>query len=256
MKKRKGNSVLLDFNDFEITKRELLASISILAVMILIGVLISGKISDSQMDINEKYNKAAKIETQELFEYGMRTDIGNAFVHGDLTAVDTVTYPEIGGEYMYVEKVEENYNEHTRQVEHHRTVNGKTETYYTTETYWSWDYAGSEELLCKKIAFLGVIFDVNKIDIPSYDYITTIQESGHVRYKYYGVDTQFTGTIFTELRNRTILDKTPFYENQTIDETVDYLESDASLFMFWFFWIIIMAGCLFGFVYADNRWLD
>ena len=106
---RKG----FDFGDFEITKREILASISIIAVMILIGILISGKISECQMDKNEKYNKAVKIESQEMFRYGMDTNVGNAFVYGDLKAVDTVTYPEIGGEYMYVEKVKERYTMHT-----------------------------------------------------------------------------------------------------------------------------------------------
>ena len=68
-----------NFGDFEITKREILASVSIIAVLLLIGFIISGKISDHLMDKNEKYNKAVKIEDQELFEYGMRTDIGNAF---------------------------------------------------------------------------------------------------------------------------------------------------------------------------------
>ena len=48
---RKG----FDFGDFEITKREILASISIIAVMILIGILISSKISEYQMDKNEIY---------------------------------------------------------------------------------------------------------------------------------------------------------------------------------------------------------
>lgn len=42
---RKG----FDFGDFEITKREILASISIIAVMILFGILISSKISEHQM---------------------------------------------------------------------------------------------------------------------------------------------------------------------------------------------------------------
>lgn len=42
---RKG----FDFSDFEITKREILASISIIAVMILFGILISSKISEHQM---------------------------------------------------------------------------------------------------------------------------------------------------------------------------------------------------------------
>ena len=35
-----------DFENFEITEREILASISIIAVMILVGILISGKISE------------------------------------------------------------------------------------------------------------------------------------------------------------------------------------------------------------------
>ncbi len=80
-----------DFGDFEITKREILASISIIAIMLCVGVLIAGKISDYELDQNEKYNKAIKIENKELFEYGMRTNVGNAFVYGNLKAVDTVT---------------------------------------------------------------------------------------------------------------------------------------------------------------------
>ena len=82
----------------EITKREVLASVSIVAAMLLIGLLISGKIQNSIMDDNERYNKAVKIENEELFQYGIDTNVGDAFVYGDLEAVDTVTYPEIGGE--------------------------------------------------------------------------------------------------------------------------------------------------------------
>lgn len=82
-----------DFGDFEITKREILASISIIAVMLLIGFTISGRISNYILDRNEKYNKAIKIESSDLFEYGMRTNVGYAFVYGDLKAVDTVSYP-------------------------------------------------------------------------------------------------------------------------------------------------------------------
>jgi hypothetical protein len=33
-----------------------------------------------------------------------------------LEAAEPVTYPEIGGEYLYVEKVEEHYTMHTRTV--------------------------------------------------------------------------------------------------------------------------------------------
>lgn len=249
---RKG----FDFGDFEITKREILASISIIAVMILFGILISSKISECQMDKNEIYNKAVKIESQEMFQYGMDTNVGNAFVYGDLKAVDTVTYPEIGGEYMYVEKIKKQYTMHTRQVAHTRTVNGKSQTYYTTETYWTWDKVGSEDIKCKEILFCGVIFTSNKIDLPGTDYIDTIKESSHVRYKYYGVDTEYKGTIFTDLRDKTISDNTSFYNNLTIDETIERLESDFPIIIFWIFWVILIGGMVFGFYYLDNRWLD
>ena len=245
---RKG----LDFGDFEITKREILASISIIAVMILIGILISSKISEYQMDKNEKYNKAVKIESQEMFQYGMDTNVGNAFVYGDLKAVDTVTYPEISGEYMYVEKVKERYTRHTRQVRH---SNGKT-TWYTTETYWTWDRVGSEDIKCKQISFCDIVFPSNKIEMPGTDYIDTIKESSHVRYKYYGVRTKYTGTIFTDLRDKTISDNSNFYNNSTIDETIEYLESSVGTVIFWIFWVILIGLAVFGFYYLDNRWLD
>lgn len=245
-----------DFGDFEITKREILASISIIAVMLLIGVLISGKISEHQLDANEVYNKAVKIDNTDLFRYGMDTNVGNAFVYGDLGAVDTVTYPEVGGEYMYIKKVKERYTQHTRQVAHTRTVNGKSQTYYTTETYWTWDRVGSEDKKCQEISFCGIAFSSNKIDLPSTDYIDTIKESSHIRYKYYGIGTKYTGTIFTDLRNQTISENTKFYVDKNIEETVEHLESGGGVIIFWIFWIVLIGGCVFGFYYLDNKWLE
>lgn len=249
---RKG----FDFGDFEITKREILASISIIAVMILFGILISSKISEHQMDKNEIYNKAVKIDSQEMFQYGMDTNIGNAFVYGELKAIDTVTYPEIGGKYMYVKKVKEKYTMHTRQVAHTRTVNGKTETYYTTEEYWTWDKVNSSTIKCKRISFCGIEFPGNKIVLPTARYISTIRKSLHIRYKYYGVSDKYKGTIFANLRNKTIQNNTKFYNNRTIDETVDYLESDIGSAIFWIVWIILICVVVFVFYYLDNEWLD
>lgn len=53
------------------------------------------------MDRNEVYNKAVKIDSQETFSYGMRTNVGNAFVYGTLEALDPVSYPEIDGYLEY-----------------------------------------------------------------------------------------------------------------------------------------------------------
>ena len=239
--------------DFEITKREVLASISIVAVLLLIGALISGKIEESQTDKNAVYNKAITIDSKDLFEYGMRTNIGNAFVYGDLVAVDPVTYPEIGGSYMYVKKIKEEYTIHTRTV---TTRDSKGRTHTHTETYWTWDEVSREHIQCNEVSFCGVIFDSEKIEMPDTNYITTIKESSHVRYKYYGTEISHTGTIFTTLKDKTISDNTAFYENKNIEETVETLESDIGLFLFWFVWVVVIVACVIGFYYIDNEWLE
>lgn len=243
-------------DDFEITKREILASVSIVAVMLLIGILISEKISEYQLDENEMYNKAAKIESRELFQYGMDTNVGNAFVYGDLRAVDAVTYPEIDGEYCYLKKIEEHYRKHTEQVEHTRTVNGETQTYYTMETYWTWDTIGSAELKCRQISFCGVKFDISKILLPPEKYIDTIYESKHVKYVYYGIAADLSGTIFTKLEDGTIQNGTHFYDNWSIDDTEKHLTGDAGVVVFWTLWVILIIVSVISFYRLDNDWLE
>lgn len=241
-----------NFGEFEITRREIIASISIIAIMLLIGTLISSKISDWQINQNDKYNKAVKIQSADLFQYGMETNVGNAFVYGELKAVDTVTYPEIGGKYIYVKKVKEKYTRHTRRVAH---KSGKR-TYYTTETYWAWDYVGKESKKAKKINFCGIDFKSNKILLPDGEYIDTVKESSRIRYKYYGVGTEYKGTIFTLLKDKTISDKSVFYNNRNINETVEHLESDMPLILFRIGWILLTGLAVFGFYYLDNDWLE
>lgn len=240
----------------EITKREIISSIVIIAFMLIIGFAISDKIQDAVNDKNAEYQKAIHIDDTELFQYGMDTNIGNAFIYGDLEAVDTVTYSEIGGEYMYVEKVKEKYTRHARTVTKTRTVNGKPQTYTTTETYWSWDRVWSEDIKCKEILFCGTHFPSSKILLPNTNYIDTIKESSHVRYKYYGVSTKHTGTIYTDLRNKTISDNSHFYKDCTIEQALEKCTSNGEILLFWVIWIIITVALVCGFYYLDNKWLE
>ena len=252
-----------DFGEFEITKREILASISIIAVMFLIGVLISGKISEYRMDKNEVYNKAVKIESTDLFQYGMDTNIGNAFVYGDLQAVDTVTYPEIGGEYIFVEKIEKRYERHEKTVTK-KDSDGKQHT--EVEVYYEWDTENIESRHADKVKFCGVVFPYSKIDLPNSNHIDTIKgdkvyswKSGEyvkVKFEYFGVSTKYTGTIFTDLRDKTISDNTNFYNDMSINDTVDHLESGGGEIIFWVLWIILITIIVFGFYYLDNKWLE
>ena len=247
-----------NYGDFEITLREIIASITIVAVMLLIGFVIAGKIEAHQIDKNAEYNKAVHITDSVMFQYGMNTNLGNAFVYGDLYAVDPVTFPELGGEYLYVEKVEEHYNRHTQIVTKTRTNSkGEIETYEEEEVYYSWDYYDSWEQHSKKIRFCGIEFDSGKIRRPGSRYIKTEQSFlSDIRFVYSGCQIKYTGTIYTDLRNNTISDGAYFYQNQNIDDTVDQLTSGFGIVMFWIFWIALTGGTVFGFYYLDNRWLE
>lgn len=242
--------------NFEITKREVLASVCMIAIMLLVGILISQNISEYRMDKNEMYNKALKIEDVDVFRYGMDTNVGSAFVYGKMEAVDTVTYPEIDGQYMYIEKMTERYTKHERTVTY-TTGSGKTkQTHTKIETYWTWDVIGIEELKCNKISFCETVFDSSKFDIPDAEYIDTVRESMDIRHKYYGTGTKFEGTIFTDLRDGTISENTKFYENKNIQETEKELERGYEELLFWIFWILLIITCVIGFYYLDNRWLE
>lgn len=241
----------------EVTKREVIAGFVIIAFMMIVGFFISDNITDWQNEQNAKYQKAIHIDNDtDMFQYGMDTNVGNAFVYGDLIAVDPVTYDEIDGEYMYIEKVKERYTMHTRRVAHTRKVGKTTQTYYTTETYWTWDRVDSEDKKCKEVNFCGVTFDSGKINMPAEYLIDTIKESSHVRYKYYGVAQQHTGTIFVKLSDHTIPEGTEFYENQKIDEVLNDKTTSGWNVIFWIFWIILIGALTFGFYYLDNRWLN
>lgn len=141
---------------------------------------------------------------------------------------------------------------HTRRVSH---GSGKHK-YYTTETYWTWDYAGEESKTAKKINFCGIDFESNKIVLPYDEYVDTVKESSRIRYKYYGVGTEYKGTIFTLLKDKTISDKSVFYNNRNINETVEHLESDMLLILFRIGWILLTGLAVFGFYYLDNDWLE
>lgn len=243
------------YHKFEITKREILVSISIVALLLIIGIVISNKIYALQTDKTETYNKAVKINTSEMFQYGMSTNVGNAFVYGELKAIDYVTYPEIHGQYLYIEKQREEYTQHTR-INTYTDENGNT--YTQEEIYYTWDYVCTESLKCTQISFCGVVFDSNKISTPVAEYIDTLDITSRIRYKYYGVVAKQKGTIFTELRDNTISDQSEFFVGTDIDATLKQIatKQKTQVIIFWVLWIGLTGILVYMFYYAENRWLE
>lgn len=251
-------------NEKIVTKREILFSIVIIAVMLIFGFMISNGINNSLLTKYQEYNTALQIDNnKDTFQHGMETNIGNAFVYGELKAIDTVTFDEIGGSYSYIEKVKEKYTMHTRVVTKTRTNSkGKTETYTETETYYTWDYVTSEKKHSKKIDFIGVEFPYGKISLPGVREIKTIYEdgdifhsSGDIRYVYSAAPAKCKGTLYAKLKDNSISD-THFYYDNNIEETIEILETEWEIIVFWIVWLIFTVGLVVGFYFIDNRWLE
>lgn len=246
----------MDFGNFTITKREIIFSIVIIAIMLTLGFIIHGSIDNAMMLKHQEYNTALRIENDaDMFNYGMSTNVGNAYVHGTVSVVDTVSYPEVKGEYSYIKRVKEKYTQHTRTVTETYTVNGQTKTRTRTETYWTWDHVKTWSEHSKRITFLGAEFDYGKIDLPGASHIDTQYESSRIRYIYSGAPIKADVVIYADLRDNTI-DDVQQYFNITIEEAHERMTSKGGLIVFWIFWVLLSGGAVFGFVYIDNHWLE
>lgn len=234
----------------EIKKREILVSAIIAFIMLIVGIFISGKIKDVGDSKQETYQKAIQIEDPELFRYCMSVNSGNGLIYGELKAVDTVSDPNIEGEWMDLYKEVQEYRKHTRVVS-----NGKTSH---TETYWTWDTINSESKQCETISFCGSEFPHSKIDTPESHYIDTVDTGYHLREEFFGVDSSHTGTIFTNMSDGTISENSSFYKNESPKEVVKSIEDGGFwwIVLFWIFWLILTGFAIYGFCYLQNDWLD
>lgn len=236
----------------EITKREILASVAIVCVMFVLGLLIQQSIRTAITNQNKEYELAIQIEDSGTFEYAMQTNVGNAFAYGKLVAVDPVVNAELDGEWLWIEKVKEKYTMHTRTV----TVKQGKQTVTKVEHYWTWDRVGSETWHSEKISFLGKEFPYAMITNIGYGYIRT-DTHGHTRYKWYASNVEHEGTIYTKLADGTIT-KADLHEGKTAKETFDSMIRSATGYLigFWIFWVLLTAGMCIGFYALENRWLE
>lgn len=189
-----------------------------------------------------------------MFDYGMRTNVGNAFCQGALEAVDTVSDPRIDGQWMYIYCEEKHYTMHTRTV---TTTDSKGHTKTRVETYWTWDYYSSEEHNSKNITFLGKEFEYGDIKMPSSKYLTTVQVSSHVKFEFYVKDVRYDGTLYANLSDKSI-HNAQFIKDKNIEEARDYMISAAGTRVIWFyvFWIVLIVAMVGVFYVAENRWLE
>lgn len=240
--------------DIEFTFREILVSVVIALLMLGLGFFIAESIRDKVSSDNEKYFKALKINNQaELFDYAIRTEVGDVLSFGQFKANQPISDRLIKGKYFAINKTEEHYTMHTRTVSYKC---GK-HTCHRTETYWTWDEVGNEKFTTKTFSFLGRNFNYNLIDFHNYDYIDTVKTSSYVRFKFDGIPLEFKGTLFSNTKNNTIKENVLF-PSESIKEVINDKENSAGEWVigFWVAWSIFIIAGVIGFMALENRYLN
>lgn len=245
----------------EIKPREILVSVIIALVMFAVGIAIHNAIQRRVTCTAEIYATATIIQDPEQFRYGMKTNFGNALLYGSVTSEESVTFDEIGGGFLCIRKVREDYVEHTRK---YTDKNGKKHT----ETYHSWDYISSQSRNVKNITFLDCDFLYSQIDMPMYRLNLTeagVRNKGNYIYRglstryYYSVTVNgITGTLFANLRNGTINNQSSLYGYKTPQQVITDKQGAGAwvAVVFLVLWIAGIGGVVYGFCYLKNRWLD
>lgn len=243
-----------NMRDIEFTFREVLVSIVITLFMVGLGFFLAETIHDNIASENEKYFKALKVNNdKDMFDYAIRTDVGDMLSYGSFKANEPVSDHLIKGTYFYIDKIEEHYTMHTRVVSYKC---GKR-TCHRTETYWTWDEVGSEEFHTKTFTYLGRDFNYNKIGFNNDEYYDTVHTGYHVRFKFYIIPTQFNGTLYSKAEDKTIKNN-ELYDNQKIKDVMNEKEHSADnwVIAFWVFWCFFIAAVVLIFMALDNKYLN
>lgn len=241
--------------------------------MIGIGISINLKIYQHFQLTDSEYNTSVRVHNQDDFNYVLDTQEGRIVVEAPIQSVDPVSFPEMKGKYMAVDKTKQVYTEHTRT-----TTDSKGKTH--TETYWTWDDEGTESIQSKQIKVYNKVFNTDKFNLPSTqsDDIEKIIQSKYlshswfggiegyyytsssVRYYYNVLSVSFKGSFWA------VSDAKGLHgDNGNINLIQGNLKDLDNLYLhthgvwyfaFWFGWIVLTGLIIFGFVVIDNRWLE
>ena len=243
--------------EVEITPRELLFSVTIIAVLIGIGIWIVNPILRKTNEKALAVISAVEVSDSEKFGYIKRTNVGNFLAEGEMSTVNPVSIPDIEGQYLSIKKDKERYTMH---VETYTTTDSKGRTTVHTRTYWSWDVVDSEKWEADSVLFLGEKFALDSIKYhPHRTHNTTIKDptNSNLRYVYYTHPENFNGLLRGVADNKTFTELS-FNRDGTIEAVVSKAErrTHNSPIVFWVFWwifIIIVVGVFFA---LENYWLE
>ena len=267
--------VLFDFGDWEMTTREIIFGLLLFAIYIIGGFCIYEVIDRKIENHNAKYNAAVWVTNNDTFKNRLYSDSRDAFIYGEWNSVGYVIFEDLKkqtdripsnvklpeGKFAYVSIKKEHYTRHTRIVAHTTTVNGKTQTVYKTEVYYTWDFVWGEENNVKQIKFAGVVFQYGTVKPnKTYKYLGT-DTHWNDRYIFDAELTDASGIAFTHIEDNKIEKCTLHQEYSNTSEDFkkfidDKLMGNGLRYAFWIVFVLVGVFGVVVFCVLDNDWLN
>lgn len=242
----------------EITKREILASVTILAIMVGIGVWLSAPILSKATERYFAVASSVVANTDEEFDYISRTNAGRFLANGTLSVIDTVRIEELPGVYSSIKKVKEEYRLHT---EVYTTTDSKGRATTHVRTYYSWDEVEDWNYKAERAMFCGKEFKINEVYKVRTQEDTIIKVKTKIfendtRYVYYTAPVSFDGIMLGNAMNRKY-DDPKFINGLTAEQYIKKAERklNENTIIFWILWGLLTVGMIIGFYALENKWL-
>jgi len=244
--KNNGNKVLFAIGDFEVTARELLVSVMIVAMFSASSFFIRGCISNKGADIRHELSVTTDVENARNFEWVRETGHGLFAGFDTLVAVSPVSIDDVEG--MAVERVLEKYTMHTR------TSCNKNGCH--TTTYWTWDRKESDFVSSKHVSFFGMEDSEFINVIPDVEYVKTESCGYHLRYKYYRVPVRIPGVMNGGVYNEKFKDLEFSGSFGSIKEWREFQTKKYDIIdtIFIVLWTILCMGSVIAF--CANSWYE
>lgn len=256
-KKSKSPIILFELIDWRVTLREALFSIFLFGVLMLIGSLISGYIKSYAHNKHLVYKQAMQIRNNpDEFKWAMATDVGHVFVEGQLKSVGTVTHPKLNIGVTEYSAVYQHYNMHTRPVTRTRSDGkGRSHTYTTIETYWTWDTYKRKHDSVTNVVFSGVEFDYKKFILDDFYKSKTVENGYRDRIVFNYIPSELHGSLFGEIKHKTLDGKIKL-SDVSLDNLYKHYTTSILNTVFWIFWSIMSVVLIILFYIFENKWLE
>ena len=246
--------------EITITRREILFSLTILAIMVGFGVWISSSMLSSSSERYLDKVSCVSVTDASEFDYIGMTGAGRFVAEGTLSAIDVVGLPELPRQYSFIRKVKEEYRCHT---ETYTTTDSKGKTTTHTREYYSWDEVEHWDYAAENVKFLGKKFKAKNVFPFEHhtrrDTIIKVDRGWFepkTRFVYYTCPVSHKG-IITGVAEDNKYKEMRFQEGKTIQWYFQDAESELNTcpFGFWTLWLILTAVIIAGFYSLENEWL-